>query len=161
MFRASGRRDCHRAIASVHSYLATKQLRVQSIDHVNTGLDCLHNTVRIGVVAEPAYTLRGLIDGQLQPVVPLQHMTPNQMKNATANTVTWLLNTSLQGYSVTKEVLRYHIDVEARVYLGPRGSNRSQVHATFQEGSILKATMFASKNHMCHVALDAHPKHAS
>jgi hypothetical protein len=157
MFRASGRNDCPRAIASVHAYLETKQLRVQSIDHVNTGLDCWYHTVRIGVVGEPADSLRGFIDGQLQPVVPLKHMTPHQMRNAAANTVTWILNTNLQGYGVTKEVLRYHIDVEARVYLGPRGSNRVQEGATFQEGSVLKATLFASKYNMCHVALDAHP----
>jgi hypothetical protein len=145
----------------VHSYLETKQLRVQSIDHVNTGLDCWHHTVRIGVVGEPADSLRGRTDGQLQPVVALKHMTPNQMRNAAANTVTWLLNTNLQSYGVTKEVLRYHIDVEARVYLCPRGSNRVQEDATFQEGSVLKATLLAIKYSMCHVALDAHRKRAS
>jgi hypothetical protein len=62
MVRASGRNDYPLAIASVHAYLETKQLRVQSIDHVNTGLNCWYHTVCIGVVGVPADSLRALID---------------------------------------------------------------------------------------------------
>jgi hypothetical protein len=113
MFRASGRNDYSLAVASVHAYLEMKQLRVQSIVHVNTGLDCWYHTVRIGVVGEPADCLRAL--GQLQPDAALKHKTPHQMRNAAANRVTWLLNTNSQGYGGTKESLRDHIDVEARV----------------------------------------------
>jgi hypothetical protein len=60
MFRASGRNDYPLAIASMHAYMETKQLRVQSIDHVNTGLDCWFHTVRIGVAGEPADSLNYL-----------------------------------------------------------------------------------------------------
>jgi hypothetical protein len=143
MFRASERNDYPLAIASVHAYLETKQLRVQSIDHVNTGLDCWYHTVCIGVAGEPADSLRALINIAMgscgmQPVVALKHTTPNQMRNAATSTVTWLLNTNSQGYGGTKESLRNHIDVEARIYLGPRGSNRVQEDATFKQGSVLK-----------------------
>jgi hypothetical protein len=83
------------------------------------------------------------------------------MRNAATNTVTLLLNTNSQVHGGTKESLRNHIDVDARIYLRPRGSNRVQEDATFQQGSVLNGTLFAIKYSMCHVALDAHPKRAS
>jgi hypothetical protein len=136
MLRLRGREDCPRAIASVHAFLESKQLRVISIDHVNTGLDCWYHTVRLGVVGEPADSLCGFIDGQALPAVALKNMTPAQMRNAAANTVNWLLDTNLQGFGAIKESVHHHIDVEARVDDGPQGANRVQENASFEQGFI-------------------------
>jgi hypothetical protein len=95
--------------SSVHACLERKQLHVQSIDHISAGIDCWYHTVRIGVKGEPADSLRGFVDGQLQPVVALTNMTPVQMRNAAAITVNWLLNTKSQGYCAMKESLHIYI----------------------------------------------------
>jgi hypothetical protein len=130
-----------------------------ALRHANTGFGCWYHTVRVGVVVEPADGLwfhrRAAATG-----FELKSMTPNQMRNA-ANAVNWILKSNSQGYGAMKEVLRNHIDVEARVHLGSRGSSRVQEDATLLQGSVPKGTMFLIEYSMCNVALDGHPERAS
>jgi hypothetical protein len=88
-------------------------------------------------------------------------MTPKQTRNASASTVNWFGNRWSQGYGVIKELLRNRIDVQARVHLGPSGSNRVQEDATLQQGSVAKGTLSLVQYSMCNVALHGHPEQAS
>jgi hypothetical protein len=133
---------------------------VQSIEQVNAGIDCWHHTVRIGVVGEPADCL---CFHRLAAATGfgLKNMIPSQMRNAAADTVNWFLNSPPQGCGSAKELLRNHVDVEARDHLGPRGSNRVQEDATLQQGSLPKGTLIFTEYSMCNVALDGHPERVS
>ena len=76
-----------------------------------------------------------LVDGnEAEPQIDFKHMTNQQMREAAANTITFLLDTWHDGWEVLKEMLHTHIDVQARYDLGPNGEGVVAADATFEEG---------------------------
>jgi hypothetical protein len=131
------RRDTPRAIAAVKGFLNTKDLLVQSIDDINNGNDCLYHSLRISLASVTRVTPDRLcqhIDGRQQPVKNFKDMTPQEMRQAAANTIEWLWHTNVQGYGDLKEALRTHMDTEAREYL--QGLGRIEGGAEIGTGAI-------------------------
>lgn len=110
----------------------------QNIDSVNSGNDCLYHSIRQSLCHTQGNIVDKFsqeIDGLSQPAVLLKDMTTQQMRDAAARTIEWIWESADEGVASIKQVLRSHLDFEAREHL--QRIARVQEGAPLQAGSTL------------------------
>lgn len=118
------RNDAPRCVAALKVFLNAYELTVVNIDDRNSGNDCLYHSILMSLGTQSRPTpdrLSQQIDGVAQPEKGIKEMSTLELRQAAANTLRWLWDTTEDAYLEMRDSLHVHVNTESRDHMQAAG----------------------------------------